>query len=310
MTAVFEKLVTVTRKTALAQLLERWGSRGQARYAIERSGGDFGEYQREDDAYRRALAALDRILDRFRLKRQSLDRALVPTYLFAPHDLVIAIGQDGLVANVAKYVGAQPVIAINPDPERIDGVLLPFSITQVPVAIARTLDGRARTRAVTLAEARLSDGQRLLAFNDLFIGARSHVSARYTLALGETREQQSSSGVLVATGAGSTGWLSSMFTMAAGLAALSGGSVAPPPPLPWDDRRLAYVVREPFVSKTSRATLVAGLLPAGLELQLESHMPSGGVIFSDGVEADALTFASGERVRISAAAQHTHLVVG
>ena len=34
-------------------------------------------------------------------------------------------------------------------------------------------------RNVTLAEVVLIDGQRLLAFNDLFIGARTHVSARY-----------------------------------------------------------------------------------------------------------------------------------
>lgn len=314
---MYEKIVTVTRKTALAHLLERWGSRGQARYAVERSGGDFDEYQREDDTYRRALAAHDRAIDRFGVKRQALDRTLVPTYLFSPHDVVVTIGQDGLVANVAKYVGAQPVIAVNPDPERIDGVLLPFTINQLPGTLARTLEGRARTRAVTLAEARLSDGQRLLAFNDLFVGARTHVSARYTLTLGARREPQSSSGVLVSTGAGSTGWLSSMFTMAAGLAAFAAGqdaaaiaaSAAAPPKLSWDDRRLAYVVREPFLSKTSRATLIAGLLPAGAELEIESHMPHGGVIFSDGVEADALAFPSGERVRITAAAQHTQLVV-
>jgi len=65
---MFDKLVLVTRKTRLAQLLERWGSRGQARYAIERQGGDFADYQREDDAYRRALATVDRTLDGLGLK--------------------------------------------------------------------------------------------------------------------------------------------------------------------------------------------------------------------------------------------------
>ena len=306
---MFEKLVVVTRKTRLAHLLERWGSRGQARYALERSGGDFDDYQREDDTYRRAAAALDRSLERLGLKQQRLERALVPTYLFAPQDLIVTVGQDGLVANVAKYVGAQPVVAVNPDPARHDGVLLPWSVAQAPVAVARAVAGRARLQAVTLAEARLSDGQRLLAFNDLFIGARSHVSARYTLSVGDAREAQSSSGVLVSTGAGSTGWLSSMFTMAAGLAAFAGGTVGAAPKLGWDDPRLAYVVREPFVSKTSRATLVAGLLAEGSELVLESQMPAGGVIFSDGVEADALTFTSGAVVKVGAARQRTRLVV-
>jgi hypothetical protein len=39
-------------------------------------------------------------------------------------------------------------------------------------------------------------------------------------------------------------------------------------------------------------------------------MPSGGVIFSDGVEADALDFNSGAIASIGAAAQRTKLVVG
>ncbi|MBK9033723.1 MAG: NAD(+)/NADH kinase [Myxococcales bacterium] len=307
---MFEKLVVVTRKTRLAQLLERWGSRGQARYAIERTGGDFADYQREDDTYRGALATIDRGLDELGLKQQHLERAVVPTYLFAPSDLIVTVGQDGLVANVAKYVGDQPVVAVNPDPARFDGVLLPFAVEQARTAVARVLGGRARTRAVTLAEARLGDGQRLLAFNDLFVGARSHVSARYAIAVGGQPEVQSSSGVLIATGAGSTGWLSSMFTMARGLAAFAGGSVGPAPSLGWDDPRLAYVVREPYVSKASHATVVAGLLPAGASLTIESHMPEGGVIFSDGVERDALAFPSGARVTIAAAAQRTRLVVG
>ncbi len=306
---MFDKLVLVTRKTRLAQLLERWGSRGQARYAIERQGGDFADYQREDDAYRRALATVDRTLDGLGLKQQRLDREVVPTYLFAPSDLVMTVGQDGLVANVAKYVGAQPVVAVNPDPARFDGVLLPFAAHQARGAVARVLDGRARSRAVTLAEARLGDGQRLLAFNDLFVGARSHVSARYAIAVDGPPEVQSSSGVLIATGAGSTGWLSSMFAMARGLAAFAGGSVGAAPTLAWDDPRLAYVVREPFASRSTAATVVAGLLGPGATLTIESHMPDGGVIFSDGVERDALAFPSGARVTIGAAAQRTHLVV-
>jgi hypothetical protein len=164
-------------------------------------------------------------------------------------------------------------------------------------------------QAITLAEARLSDGQRLLGFNDLFIGARSHVSARYRLEAGGKREAQSSSGVLVSTGAGSTGWLSSVFNMAAGLAAFTGGTAGAPPRLTWEDPRLVYVVREPYASRHSQATMVAGVLQAGQRLTVESLMPSGGVIFSDGVEADALAFNSGVVATIGAAAQRTRLVV-
>jgi len=72
--------------------------------------------------------------------------------------------------------------------------------------------------------------------------------------------------------------------------------------------KLVFVVREPYVSRHSKAGIVAGMIESKLELILESQMPSGGVIFSDGVEADALDFNSGARARIRAAARKTHLV--
>lgn len=128
------------------------------------------------------------------------------------------------MANTAKYVSSQPIVAVNPDPTRYDGILLPFLPKQATQAIETVLKGQARIRAVTLAEAKMNDGQRLLAFNDLFLGAQSHVSARYRIHWNQRQEPQSSSGVLVSTGAGSTGWMSSVFNMASGVARLVGGN--------------------------------------------------------------------------------------
>jgi hypothetical protein len=178
------------------------------------------------------------------------------------------------------------------------------------VVAAAAIDGRARCRAVTLAEAVLNDGQRLLAFNDLFVGARSHVSARYRLRTAGAVETQSSSGVLVSTGAGSTGWMSSVFNMARGVARFTGGSPGAAVRLDWEDPRLLFAVREPFVSRHSAADLVAGIVAPGQELVLESLMPSGGVVFSDGMESDYLSFTSGLVCRVRAAEQRAMLVAG
>lgn len=304
-----EKLVLVTRKTRYDELLERLNTRGQAKFYIEHAGGDFADYEREHEAYQRALDLVRRSLQ-FDLPIQQLDRALVPTFLFGGGEVIVTLGQDGLVANVAKYAGALPIVGVNPDPERFDGILLPFLPKQAHAAVARVLAGEAKVRAATLAEARLADGQRLLAFNDLFIGARSHVSARYRIRASGAAEAQSSSGVLVSTGAGSTGWLSSVFNMAAGVAAFAGGRGGHAVRLDWEDRRLVYVVREPFVSRHSAAGVVAGWVPEAEPLQLESLMPSGGVIFSDGVEADFLRFDSGAVARVGVAPERARLVVG
>ena len=176
---------------------------------------DFSEYEQEDRAYHAVIDELERNLDFGLPIRASM---LVRSELqFWPCEVVVVVGQDGLVANTAKYVGNLPIVAINPDPQRIDGILLPFHAGQARAIVRRVLDGQGRQRLVTLAEAELNDGQKMLAFNDFFVGAASHVSARYLLEAQGRTEPQSSSGILVSTGAGSTGWLSSVFNMAGGV---------------------------------------------------------------------------------------------
>ena len=305
---MYKKIVIVTRKTRLQELVERLNTRSQAKFYIEHAGGDFTDYEREDDAYRSALDVLRRSLE-FEMPQQLVDRSLVPTFRFLKDDLVVTLGQDGLVANTAKYVMGQPIVAVNPEAERFDGILLPFLPAQARSAVQKVIDARATIREVTLAEITLQDGQRLLAFNDLFIGARSHVSALYRITYGNRAEIQSSSGVLVSTGAGSTGWLSSVFNMVSGIASFRGGTAIKPVRMPWEDRRLIYVVREPFVSRHSQANIVTGMLESGQELVLESLMPSGGAVFSDGMEADFIQFNSGAIATVRAAEQRARLVV-
>jgi hypothetical protein len=266
-------------------------------------------YAAEAEAQESTVDRLQRELD-FGLPIKVIDRSFVPNYDFWNTAVVVVVGQDGLVANVAKYVGDLPIVGINPDPDQIDGILVPFRPEHARGIVGRVLDGRFQNRTVTMAEAILNDNQRLLAFNDFYIGADSHVSARYTLEARGHREPQSSSGVLVATGAGSTGWMSSVFNMTRGVASLLGTDVQDAVRLDWEERRLIWAVREPFASKHSQASLVAGLLDENEVLILESVMPEGGVIFSDGVEADFLPFTSGTIVQIGVASQRANLVVG
>ncbi len=306
---MFEKIVIVTRKTRLAELIERFNTRGQAKFYIEHSGGNFAEFVNEDDVYRSALERVRKQVD-IGLKLQEVERRFVPTCIFSEKDLVITLGQDGLVANTAKYVKGQPIVAINPDPAQFDGILLPISVQGCGATVDRVLHGTSDVKPVTLARVVLNDGQSLLAFNDLFIGPSSHISARYQLTFNEKTEAQSSSGIIVSTGAGSTGWLSSVFQMVNGVCASFGsGEETRPMILPWDDTRLLFVVREPFRSRHSEAGIVAGIIQGGTSLVIESRMPTGGVIFSDGVEQDYLRFNAGASATISAADHKANLVV-
>ena len=306
--SVFEKIILVTRKTRLDELVERFNTRAQAKFYIEHAGGDFSSYVLEHDAYQQSLERVRRAVE-VGLKIQVMDRALVPTYVFSQSDAIVTLGQDGLVANTAKYVQGQPILAVNPDPERFDGILLPFQPGDLRPHLEQALAGKARVRPVTLAQAKLKDGQRLLAFNDLFIGAGTHVSARYRIRHGDRRENHSSSGIIVSTGAGSTGWLSSIFNETSGILAFLGGKPVQPIRMEWEEERLFFVVREPFVSRHSQASIVAGTIPRNAPLALESQMPAGGVIFSDGVEADHLDFNSAAVANIGIAPEKANLIV-
>jgi NAD kinase len=304
----YERAVVVRRKTRLEELVARFNTKAQARFYIESAGGNFSDYDAEDAAYQRSLDEIERALRGF-LKVHTVDRTFLPNYLFAENEMVVVVGQDGLVANTAKYALARPIVGVNPEPARYDGILLPFDAATCAAAVRRVLEGKARIRAVSMAEARLQDGQHLLAFNDLFIGVRTHVSARYRITAGGQSEEQSSSGILVATGAGSTGWMSSVFNMAAGVGQLAGVRMPPRKPFSWSARQLLFVVREPFMSKTSGARIAAGAIAERESLEIESHMPANGVIFSDGIENDFIQFNSGATARVGLAAVSAQLVV-
>lgn len=311
----YEKIVLVTRKTRLEALIERFNTRGQAKFYIEHSGGDYAWYEQEHETYYAALEGLQKTLSRL-AKTQVIERSFLPNFLFTDSDLVVTAGIDGLVVNTAKYLTGQPLVAVNPDPEHIDGILLPFSIAQASQAVRQVFSGQAKYRLVSMAEARLNDGQLLLAFNDLFVGARSHVSAHYTIHATGEYEKQSSSGIIISTGAGSTGWLSSLFNMANGMLGTFGRSTAEHNPLlptlrlDWEAERLVFIVREPFVSKTSSARLVCGLITPENPIIIHSEMPEDGAIFSDGIESDYLPFNTGSIATIGLSKRKTRLVVG
>jgi NAD kinase len=304
------KLVLVTRRTRVEELVARHHTLAQARFYIEHLGADFGDYLKEHVAYQAARTQVLAVLARHE-RHQVVERGFLPNFLFGPADIVLALGQDGLVANTMKYLDGQPLVGINPEPHRYDGVLLPFEARDLAAVLPDILSDRRDHKAVTMAEAVLSDGQTLRAVNDLFIGPQSHTSARYEIALGETREVQSSSGVIVSTGLGSTGWMKSVVRGAIGVVEglghrHAGGDAAP---LPWDAGALRFAVREPFPSRSSQAGLVYGEFALGKALELTSLMPDHGVIFSDGIEADYLAFNAGTRARIAVAARTGRLVI-
>lgn len=297
MAALTPRAVFVTRETDYELLIARHATRGQARFFLESRGEGLAQVEARHERFHavlaRARAAVPGEWRQALVRRADLDR-----FLFGPDDVVVAVGQDGLIANVAKYLGAQPVIGVNPAPDLYDGVLARNPVERLPRLLPASVAGDVALERRTMVEAVIDGTERLFALNEIFVGHRSHQSARYRIEAGTTSEDQSSSGLIVASGTGATGWARSI-SEATGLDL----SLAP------DERAVGYWVREPFPSVATATRLRAGKL-TDADLVVTSRMNEGGVVFADGIEQDFLGFGWGRQVRIAPADRALHLVTG
>jgi NAD kinase len=307
------KIILIKRKTRLEDLINRFNTIDQARFYIEHLGSDFSDYVAEDKHYQNVISEARRELESLG-RVQVVEREYISNFIFSDNDIVVVVGQDGLVANTLKYLTTQLLIGVNPDPKRWDGVLLPFEVDDLKLVIQDVFKMKRQVKEVSMAKAVLNDGQIIYAVNDLFIGQRTHVSSRYQIKYGDRQEFQSSSGVIVSTGLGSTGWLKSILAVAnpltiAKVFLTDKNKIQQEGKLEWDIDYLYFSVREPFPSRTSKTDIVFGKVTKNRPLKILSQMPESGVIFSDGIESDFLQFNSGIEATIILAEKKGHLVV-
>lgn len=291
------RAVLVWRASELDELVARHGTRGQAAFFLETRGQSLDELE---ERHRVTAAAREAVLGAVPLewRRAEVARDQLDRFLFEPGDLVLALGQDGLVANVAKYLTGQAVIGLNPLPDLFEGALVRHPPEAAADLIADAAAQRLALEHRSMVQAELDDGQGLLALNEVFLGHRSHQSARYRLVASQGEERQSSSGLVVTTGTGATGWGRSIH-------AERGSSLALPAPT---DPALAWFAREPWPSVSTGTRLTEGLVCDGAAVELISEMNDGGTLFGDGMEADHLELSWGSRAHVALARQTLSLV--
>ena len=285
-------MVLVHRATELDELLARHSTRGQAAFFLSSRGRSIDEVEARHAATREAITTVTAAIP-IDWRRGNVERSDLARFLFAPDDMVIVVGQDGLVANVAKYLDGQPVIGINADPERNPGVL----VAHEPRDAGDLLRGGVDVEDRTMVEATADDGQALRALNEIYLGHPSHQTARYTLAVpGTDPEAQASSGLIVATGTGATGWCRSAWLERHSTLTLPGPT----------EPRLSWFVREAWPSPATGTEHTEGELTAsGLVATIESDRL---VVFGDGIESDNLALTWGQQITIARSQRTLRLV--
>lgn len=288
------RVVIVRRETDLDRVRATYSSLASARFVLERKGLSIerieASHRELGEVLRRARAAIPPDWRQAMLMRSEIER-----FVFGPDDIVVAVGQDGLVANVAKYLDGQTVIGVDPAPGSNAGVLVRFRVGDIGQALEAAAAHSLRIEPRVMAEATLDGGEKLLALNEIFVGHRSHQSARYTIRAGPRSERQSSSGLIVSTGTGLTGWASSILRA-------TGQTLDLAPTAP----RLGYLVREAWPGPAVGTSLVAGLVDKE-PLVITSEMDDGGTVFADGIESDHFAFAWGRSVTVAPATRRLML---
>jgi NAD kinase len=297
-------VVLVHRQTELEELLARHGTRGQAAFYLRSRGRRIEDLEAR---HREQAAAITEVSSAIPAgwRRGMVERADLPRFLFSPEDVVVAVGQDGLVANLAKYLEDQLVIGIDPEPRRNPGVLVrhpPGACAGLLALAVRGGGGEpgagARAERLTMVTAEADDGQRLTGLNEIYLGQPTHQTARYSLRLPDGQvEAQASSGLIVSTGTGATGWCRSAWLERK-------SSLVLPAPA---EGRLAWFVREAWPSPGTGTALTEGTLSAGQEMEVTAESDRL-VLFGDGIEADTIPLTWGQTARLRLADRSLRLL--
>ena len=185
----------------------------------------------------------------------------------AGYDLVLSVGGDGTFLEVARYAGDLPILGVNSDPARSTAFFCAANGSTIRAHLEALVAGK--VGEVGLARMQVAINDRLLpyyALNDLLVAhANPAAMTSYTLVIDAVSEPQRSSGLWIATAAGSTAAIRA-----------AGGRI-----LPLRSRKLQYLVREPYNGDRCRYGLRKGIVEPGTLLTVISKTRRGR-LFMDG----------------------------
>lgn len=183
------------------------------------------------------------------------------------YDLLCSVGGDGTFLEVARYTDKLPVLGVNSDPERSTAYFCAADRHSIEASLRSLLDGSLSLVSLARLQVTLNDQTLpVSALNDILVAHTNPASTTsYVLRLGDIEESQKSSGVWIATAAGSTAAIRS-----------AGGRI-----MPLRSQQLQYLVREPYHADGQPYRLLKGLVTPETPLELISKIRRGR-IFVDG----------------------------
>jgi NAD+ kinase len=213
--------------------------------------------------HEKALHTVRRALGAHRVSEWQVDRLQARDA--EGKDLVVTVGGDGTVLTTNSLESDLPLITVNSDPEGSVGMYARCTADSFATLFQGWLAGSAQIEVIPRLLVRIDSGNSWRILNEcLFASANPAAMSRYVLECDGRREEQRSSGVWVATAAGSTAAIRS-----AGMEPVEAHVPA-----------LLYQVREPFHGRCEM-TMLSGRQMPPVGLKLMPAMP-GISMFIDG----------------------------
>lgn len=252
------------------------------------------------DKYKSVSADLDALLEAHNTQvsiRNSFKNIMPNAYMvnmevldsdIKGYDLVISLGGDDSFKFVSHYVGNIPILSLNSDPKRSDGCLTSYSISdeQSIYDLLETLDFENFSIEEWPRLKIILNGKLITqAVSEYFLGDNRRTKmSRHVLKYGGKEFKQKCSGIIISTGAGSTGWFDSAHIKS----------------IPWDpkEKLAVYTVTELYKRGSDWSSPESyGALKDGDELIITSLNNEGGIISVD--SWDEYEFIRGSEARIS-----------
>jgi len=200
------------------------------------------------------------------------------------HDLVVVLGGDNSFTKISHYVGDTPIIGVNSDPDRSVGCLTGWSMHDEHdvMDFIEMLDFHEyEIEEWPRLEATLDGTIIVSATSEYYFGERiRNKMSRHVLIYGGKEYEQKCSGIIIATGAGSTGWYHS----------IKGDNSVWAPTVD----SAGFVVSEPY--NPQEGGCCEGELPRGEEIVLYSLNDDDGLASAD--SWDNFPFTRGTEARI------------
>ena len=199
-------------------------------------------------------------------------------------DLIIVVGGDGTFLKTTRHVfDDTPVLPVSSDTKYNEAFYSKATPQDFAKKFEKLINGKSTTVKLPRLEAKINGKTaKALAVNEVFVGsAHPYQTSRYVLKVKRKEEFQKSSGVLITTRSGRTGWAMS----------------AAKKRLNVPKNGLGYVVREPYSGRLTKPKLLQGVLTPQNKIKIKSSMHRGIVVIDS--SSKELKFTDGSKLEVT-----------